>query len=285
MLAFITATEAWLLSQSKGSPVGKSVSDDIKESLEDAEFKAEYECLAPYEELAHILIMRRATLGLTQAELAARMGTTASAVSRVESGQYATSPQTLKKLVDAFGARVVLGFEFGSTKDPERARRFVGQIGQVIRTGCDSHPAAAVVGLVLLLTCWTRTPGIACAAFGEVAVGSGVAPVTLWIAFSRSRAAGRILSRGRLSSSAAKTAECAMWNPGTKTRCAGSSKRIDLWWETGAVRNNSVCGFREARRERWSIVDGIDPGPFPQGRPSMTSANSDCCEWSRLQTR
>ncbi len=102
------------------SPVGKSVSEDIKQSLEDPEFRAEYDRLAPYEELARIVIMRRAALGLTQAELAARMGTTASAISRIESGQHATSPQTLKKLGDAFGARAVLGFEFGSAKHPER---------------------------------------------------------------------------------------------------------------------------------------------------------------------
>lgn len=104
----------------RANPVGKAVSDHIEESLKDAEFRAEYERLAPYEELARIIIMRRAALGLTQAELAARMGTTASAISRIESGQNATSAQTLKKLGDAFGARAVVGFEFGSTKHPER---------------------------------------------------------------------------------------------------------------------------------------------------------------------
>jgi len=46
------------------SPIGKSVADDIKESLEDPEFRTEYERLAPYEELARIVIMRRAALGL-----------------------------------------------------------------------------------------------------------------------------------------------------------------------------------------------------------------------------
>ncbi len=102
------------------SPIGAFVSDSIRESLEDPEFRAEYERLAPYDELARIVIMRRAALGLTQAELAARMGTTASAISRVESGQHATSPQTLKKLANAFGARAVLGFEFGPAKRPER---------------------------------------------------------------------------------------------------------------------------------------------------------------------
>jgi ribosome-binding protein aMBF1 (putative translation factor) len=102
------------------SPVGTAVSDDIKESLKDPEFRAEYERLAPYEELARIVIKRRGALGLSQGALAARMGTTTSTVSRVESGQHATSAQTLKKLADAFGARAVLGFEFGPAKKPER---------------------------------------------------------------------------------------------------------------------------------------------------------------------
>lgn len=104
----------------RANPVGGAVSDHIKESLKDPEFRAEYERLAPYEELARIVIMRRGELGLTQAELAARMGTTASAVSRIESGQHATSTQTLKKLGNALGARAVLGFEFGSVEHPER---------------------------------------------------------------------------------------------------------------------------------------------------------------------
>jgi DNA-binding XRE family transcriptional regulator len=68
-----------------------------------AEFRAEYERLAPYKKLARIVIMRRASLGLTQAELASRMGTTASAISRIESGQHVTNAQILKKLGDAFG--------------------------------------------------------------------------------------------------------------------------------------------------------------------------------------
>ena len=103
------------------SPIGKSISDDIKESLKDPEFRAEYERLAPYDELARIVVMRRAALGITQAELAARMGTTASAVSRIESGQHATNAQTLKKLADAFGVRAVIGFESGACQEA-RAR-------------------------------------------------------------------------------------------------------------------------------------------------------------------
>lgn len=100
-------------------PVGQSVAECIESSLADTEFRAEYERLRPYEELARIVITRRASLGLTQAELAARMGTPVSTVSRIESGQHGTSPQTLKKLGDAFGGRAVVGFEFGSAKHPE----------------------------------------------------------------------------------------------------------------------------------------------------------------------
>jgi ribosome-binding protein aMBF1 (putative translation factor) len=101
-------------------PAGTAVSGHIKEALKDPEFRVEYQRLAPYEELARMVIMRRAALGLTQAELALRMGTTASAVSRIESGQHATNAQTLKKLADAFGIRAVFGFEAGSPEKPER---------------------------------------------------------------------------------------------------------------------------------------------------------------------
>lgn len=102
------------------SPVGATVTDHIEESLGDSNFRNEYDRLRPYEEFARIVIARRAALGLTQAELAACMGTTASVVSRIESGQHATNAPTLKKLADAFGVRAVFGFETGSTEKPER---------------------------------------------------------------------------------------------------------------------------------------------------------------------
>ena len=102
------------------SPVGATVSDHIAECQEDSDFRAEYERLRPYEELARIVRVRRAALGWTQTELAAQMGSRAAAVSRIESGQYATNAQTLKKLADAFGVRAVIGFESGSAKNLER---------------------------------------------------------------------------------------------------------------------------------------------------------------------
>ncbi|MGE5527374.1 MAG: helix-turn-helix domain-containing protein [Methanosarcina sp.] len=104
----------------QSNPVGASVIDHIEESLGDSNFRNEYDRLRPYEEFARIVIARRAALGLTQAELAVRMGTTASTVSRIESGLHATNAQTLKKLADAFGVRAVFGFEAGSAEKPER---------------------------------------------------------------------------------------------------------------------------------------------------------------------
>lgn len=71
------------------SPIGTAVSDHINESLRNPEFRAEYERLAPYEALARLVIKRRGRLGLTQAELAAQIGTTTATVSRIESGQHA----------------------------------------------------------------------------------------------------------------------------------------------------------------------------------------------------
>ena len=85
------------------SPIGTAVSDDIQESLEDPEFRAEYERLAPYDALARLVIKRRGELGLTQAELAAQIGTTTSTVSRIESGQHAVGARTRQMLVGALG--------------------------------------------------------------------------------------------------------------------------------------------------------------------------------------
>jgi DNA-binding XRE family transcriptional regulator len=81
-----------------------------------ADFKAARERLAPYEQLARILIRRRMDLGLTQAQLAERMGTSHSAISRIESGQHSTSVQTLQRLAEALEMRFVMGFEHPADK-------------------------------------------------------------------------------------------------------------------------------------------------------------------------
>jgi transcriptional regulator with XRE-family HTH domain len=64
--------------------------------------------------------MRRAGLGLTQEQLAERMGTSHSAISRIESGQHRTSVATLERLAQALDVRFVMGFESGPQEAPVR---------------------------------------------------------------------------------------------------------------------------------------------------------------------
>jgi transcriptional regulator with XRE-family HTH domain len=75
------------------------------------EYRAARKRLAPYEGIARFVIMRRAELGLKQEQLAERMGTSHSAISRVESGQHRTSVATLERLAQALEVRFVMGFE------------------------------------------------------------------------------------------------------------------------------------------------------------------------------
>jgi ribosome-binding protein aMBF1 (putative translation factor) len=102
------------------SPIGSFIAEDIDASLDDPEIRDEHERLAPFEALARLVIMRRATLGLSQAQLAEHMNTTASAISRIESGAHATNARTLMRLADALQARAILGFDYGPTAKPQR---------------------------------------------------------------------------------------------------------------------------------------------------------------------
>jgi predicted transcriptional regulator len=54
------------------------------------------------------MIAARVRAGLTQAQLAQRMGTTQSAIARLETGKFAPSLETLEKLALATGSRLVL---------------------------------------------------------------------------------------------------------------------------------------------------------------------------------
>lgn len=102
------------------SPIGSSVAEDIDASLDDAEIRSEHERLGPCEALAQLVIMRRAALCCSQRQLARRMHSTASAISRIESGQHATGARTLIRLAEALRARAIIGFDYGPTAMPRR---------------------------------------------------------------------------------------------------------------------------------------------------------------------
>ncbi|HJO57403.1 MAG TPA: helix-turn-helix transcriptional regulator [Nitrospinaceae bacterium] len=76
-----------------------------KKWMQDPEFQKEYEALEPEFALARTLIEARANAGLTQEEVADRMGTTQSAVARVESG-HKPSIKSLEKYAKAVGKKV-----------------------------------------------------------------------------------------------------------------------------------------------------------------------------------
>ena len=61
--------------------------------------------------LAHELIAARVHAGLTQEQLAQRMGTTQSAIARLESGLRMPGVRTLEKLAEATGTRLLVRFE------------------------------------------------------------------------------------------------------------------------------------------------------------------------------
>lgn len=90
----------------------KSVSfDDIKsELLLDNDFKEEYDRLKPRYEAIEQIIRARKELNITQAELARRVGTQKSNISRLESGNYNPSLDFLIKISYALGKDLKVEF-------------------------------------------------------------------------------------------------------------------------------------------------------------------------------
>jgi len=90
---------------------GTNVRDLHQKWLHDPAYRAEYDALADEFALVEALVKARAHSGLTQDEIARRMGTTQSVVARLESGKSMPSTRTLKKYAEATGTRLVIRFE------------------------------------------------------------------------------------------------------------------------------------------------------------------------------
>ena len=96
----------------KVSPVGRTAREAASErARRSAPYRAEQERLAPYEELARQIIRLRMDHNLSQEALAARVGTTKTAISRLESGRHAPTVESLRKIAAAFGGTLVIGFD------------------------------------------------------------------------------------------------------------------------------------------------------------------------------
>ncbi len=81
------------------------------EMLASPAVKAEYDALADEFEMAHELVAARARAGLTQADVAARMGTTQSVIARLEGGKRQPSMRTVQRYAQAIGCRAVVRLE------------------------------------------------------------------------------------------------------------------------------------------------------------------------------
>ncbi len=74
--------------------------------LADPKVRREYEALAPEFEISAELLRARLRAGLSQAELAERMGTSQSTIARLESGQTLPSTKTLLRFAEATRSRI-----------------------------------------------------------------------------------------------------------------------------------------------------------------------------------
>jgi DNA-binding XRE family transcriptional regulator len=93
------------------SPIGSALDDDLIQALASEEYRKLHAELSVAEAVARVVIQLRMKLRLTQEQLAQRMHTSPSTITRLESGQYVPSLATLARVVEAGGMRLVLGFE------------------------------------------------------------------------------------------------------------------------------------------------------------------------------
>ena len=94
----------------------KTLKDIKRELLADPAAQAAYQDLAAEFEVARELIAARSRAGLTQGDVALRMGTTQSAVARLEGGKRAPSLRTVQRYAQAVGARAVVRIESHATR-------------------------------------------------------------------------------------------------------------------------------------------------------------------------
>lgn len=81
-----------------------------KKWMKEPKYRKAYAALEEEFVLASAVIDVRNRAGLTQEELARKMGTTQPVVARLESGRSRPSMRTLERLADATGSRLLISF-------------------------------------------------------------------------------------------------------------------------------------------------------------------------------
>ena len=89
----------------------KTLQDVKRELLASSAVLAACEAQAPEFDIARELIAARSRAGLTQSDVAQRMGTTQSVIAQLEGGKGTPSMRTVQRYAQAVGARAVVRIE------------------------------------------------------------------------------------------------------------------------------------------------------------------------------
>jgi ribosome-binding protein aMBF1 (putative translation factor) len=102
----------------KGGVAMARISDMHKSWMREPKYRKAYAALEEEFVLASAVMDVRNRAGLTQEELARKMGTTQPVVARLESGRTRPSMRTLQRLAEATGSRLLISFEPLDAKRP-----------------------------------------------------------------------------------------------------------------------------------------------------------------------
>ena len=84
--------------------------DFLKDQLNDADVKKEYDALAPEFSIIQAMIDARKASGLTQKDLSERSGIAQSDISKLENGNGNPSLRTLQRLAEGMGMKLKIEF-------------------------------------------------------------------------------------------------------------------------------------------------------------------------------
>jgi ribosome-binding protein aMBF1 (putative translation factor) len=91
---------------------GRTLKEHIREKMKDPAFKEAWHALDAEFELLDSMIKAREEAGLTQEELARKIGTKQPALSRLETGGFKKATvETLNKIAAALDSRLVIKFQ------------------------------------------------------------------------------------------------------------------------------------------------------------------------------
>ena len=93
------------------SPIGSSFREDLERDLQDPEFRKAFEDARAMRRLIEQVVALRKEVGLTQKELAERIGTTQSAISRLENYRdEVPSLDLIRRIAEACGKHLRIEF-------------------------------------------------------------------------------------------------------------------------------------------------------------------------------